>query len=84
MTSCALIGDDLRRVVVSAVGKLAMTVPVHHAHIARKRRGDEQVVTLERVGQALAPHHKAAQEHGPDARGAGEPPARERIEHLPQ
>jgi len=79
MTSGALIGDNLRGVVVSAFGKLGVAVPVHYAHIVRQRRGDQQVIALERIGQALAPDHEAAQEHGRDARGAGEPPARERV-----
>ena len=49
MTSCALIGDDLRRVVVSKFGKLGVAVPVHHARVVRERGADEQVVALERV-----------------------------------
>ena len=40
MTSGALIGDDLRGVVVSAFGKLGVAVPVHHADIVRQRRCD--------------------------------------------
>jgi hypothetical protein len=84
VTSGALIGDDLCGVVVSAFGKLGVTVPVHHARIVRQRRGDEQVVALERIGQALAMHHKTAQEHGRHAWGTRELPARERVQHLPQ
>jgi hypothetical protein len=49
MTSCALIGDDLRRVVVSKFGKLGVAVPVHHARVVRERGVDKQVVALERV-----------------------------------
>jgi hypothetical protein len=49
MTSRALILDDLHRVVVSALGKLGMAVPIHHPHVFGERRGDQQVVAFESI-----------------------------------